>query len=737
MKCSCFVLFYPPRRLNILKPVRRCGDSPAILAPIVAITARCRSFRFCLISNDPNLKIMEVPPKARGPGRSGPRRRTGCLTCRSRKVRCDEAKPNCAHCTRLRLQCVYRSVIISGDGVSEGPAQSRTRARSSTSSTTQDAEELESPRANVNGKENTKYLHTLVRPDEQVGVGLGAGQFRHDLPPPPQQQHQQQHHTLSPGGPPAQEFSIPFDMLGFIGEITSDFQQKHQDLTNRAAIAPSPRATAEIDGGIFQDERQMVWGPGGMGNMGILPDTDAHPPQQYLSGGEVWEEQLLEHFRKSKPPPTIFGPVCLEWEYVKDTILVQSGDCQLLLLAIYCYSDIHKAWVEGTQWKFGPTYHIKASEEIQTCLLGDMSEVLLKRIFASVLLLMLAELIAPDGWRPTTPFLHTSYLLLQRFHHRTDTWTGFAHLIASWVSLLDIKALVAGRDGDPLAELGTLTPKLSSNSPSSLSSGQLKKVQGGSDQEPDPLLTKPAFLITSSITLPAFTFFLRTQQLIRRIVIIDLHHRTRGTVSDEFEVLQIAHTVSADLESLWNTRPQILDVYSSSGSEEHRLHEILAPKVAVSIVRAFRTYVANFLALFIYLHRVAFAIYPRTDRVYRAVDQIIWLAKEEASRPSTSDSTGDGDGACVPVGFVWPLFIAALEGSIEQRGWIVGAMQKMAALTPPGLRTGMGTGDGRHPNAGKVLVLLEEMTRRQDASRTWADSKCVRQELFADFFVMI
>jgi hypothetical protein len=43
----------------------------------------------------------------------------------------------------------------------------------------------------------------------------------------------------------------------------------------------------------------------------------------------------------------------------------------------------------------------------------------------------------------------------------------------------------------------------------------------------------------------------------------------------------------------------------------------------------------------------------------------------------------------------------------------------------------------RHPNASKVLFLLEEMTRRQDESRTWADSRSVRRELFTDFYVLI
>lgn len=36
------------------------------------------------------------------------RSKSGCLTCRKRKVRCDELRPRCSHCTRLNLQCKWR-----------------------------------------------------------------------------------------------------------------------------------------------------------------------------------------------------------------------------------------------------------------------------------------------------------------------------------------------------------------------------------------------------------------------------------------------------------------------------------------------------------------------------------------------------------------------------------------------------------------------------------------------------
>jgi hypothetical protein len=142
----------------------------------------------------------------------------------------------------------------------------------------------------------------------------------------------------------------------------------------------------------------------------------------------------------------------------------------------------------------------------------------------------------------------------------------------------------------------------------------------------------------------------------------------------------------------------------------------------MEVCRTFRQYIASFLANFIYLHRVAFAIYPRTDRVNGAVDQIIQLA--------TVESAGPGH---LPVSFMWPLFVAGLEGTSDQRQWIVQEMQRMASVQATDPVTSL----PRHPAADKVLLLLEEMTRRQDASRTWADSKCVRRELFSDFFIVI
>lgn len=41
-------------------------------------------------------------------GRSGPRTISGCVTCRIKKVKCDETRPICKRCSRLTLLCDYR-----------------------------------------------------------------------------------------------------------------------------------------------------------------------------------------------------------------------------------------------------------------------------------------------------------------------------------------------------------------------------------------------------------------------------------------------------------------------------------------------------------------------------------------------------------------------------------------------------------------------------------------------------
>ncbi|KAM5350805.1 hypothetical protein ACJ41O_007310 [Fusarium nematophilum] len=77
--------------------------------------------------------------------------RSGCLTCRSRKVKCDEGRPACHNCTRLERHCVYQSRrshrLPETTPSSRSPADSSDARPSGRQSETQDSSQPELPPA--------------------------------------------------------------------------------------------------------------------------------------------------------------------------------------------------------------------------------------------------------------------------------------------------------------------------------------------------------------------------------------------------------------------------------------------------------------------------------------------------------------------------------------------------------------------------------------------------------------
>ncbi|KAJ9319082.1 transcriptional regulator family: Fungal Specific TF [Paecilomyces variotii] len=632
----------------------------------------------------------------RGIGRSGPRRKTGCMTCRRRKVRCDEAKPICSHCTRLRIQCVYNSP-------SETPR--RRTARRTVPATHRATPAYTPPTA---PGADTTLLDTATHEHERRTEGLFQSLGGLD--------------AYSPN------FSAGFDVHEFIGGITLELEQKQQGLSDEALnqgtisntlVFPSEvfgnggesytSSTANVPSLVSDTRRGSSPSPC---NASPCAEAIDLPTGIWSSAKSEHEEHLVRHFESIESLPAIFVPLGAEWKFARPAILALAKGFSPLMNAIYCFSEVHKSRQDERAWRWAPSYYGLASAEVQSRMMDDIDGSTLRKTFAAVFLLMLSELLSTsDLGRPGHSFLHSAYLLLKKFYCRTKSWKGLGHLLVSWISLFDVKSLIAGREGDPLVELGDLS---SSDIDSEQVSPVVDQQMTAAENDIDKSISSPGYLIYDAIVGPAFAFFVKAQQVIRRIVRIDLHHRSRGTLNDEFEVLQIAHKVGADLESLWSSRPPVLDLYDKPDD----LCDTLSGSLATEICRTFRQYVANFLANFIYLHRVAFAIYPRTDRVRSAVDKIIRLATVEL-----------GNSRFLPVSLLWPLFIAGLEGTLPQRQWIINEIRRMADSDSEIT--------SRHPNAEKALLLLGEMTRRQDESKALADSRCVRREMFPDFFIMI
>lgn len=216
------------------------------------------------------------------------------------------------------------------------------------------------------GRPNVNFLDTVLRADEQRQREFETGD--------------------NAGGP---GLTGPFDMLGFIGEITSELGQKQLNILNGVSDFVSPTLASP-------DEQQTSI------NDGVPTETidgiHSETPEVMVSENgthTTYEEQLLMHFLEIESLPTIFGTVNMEWKYARPALLSQSLDSSPPLNAVYCYADVHKAIMEGKRWRLAPTYHRRASLGIQECILGDVDESTLKRVFAAVFLLMLSEVRCP------------------------------------------------------------------------------------------------------------------------------------------------------------------------------------------------------------------------------------------------------------------------------------------------------------------------------------------------------
>lgn len=207
---------------------------------------------------------------------------------------------------------------------------------------------------------------------------------------------------------------------------------------------------------------------------------------------------------------------------------------------------------------------------------------------------------------------------------------------------------------------------------------------------------------------PGLAFYQRVQSIMARVSNIDPWHRSRGTVQDETEVMAIASTILTDLRMLEKQRPALMDhAVAGALNERH-----LAKDIALAITRSYRTYWANYEAGFIHLHRVAHKHLPATQDVIRArstIKRIVRLFEQ--------------GGEALPTNFIWPLLMACCEeDNADERVCMIAAIRSMQGIAC---------------NARPIADVLEEVHRRQDATKLRADVRQCSMDLFNMSFAVV
>ncbi|KAK3112942.1 hypothetical protein LTR53_010253 [Teratosphaeriaceae sp. CCFEE 6253] len=193
-----------------------------------------------------------------------------------------------------------------------------------------------------------------------------------------------------------------------------------------------------------------------------------------------------------------------------------------------------------------------------------------------------------------------------------------------------------------------------------------------------------------------------------RISNIDPWHRARGTVADETEVMALAASITKDLRGLEAQRPALMDhAVAGALTERH-----IAQEIATAITRSYRVYWANYHAGHIHLHRVAYKHLPPTSEVLDARSTIKRIAH-----------LLEQSGEQLPVNFIWPLLMACCEeDDVADRVWIIQSIRNMQSQAS---------------NAKPIADVLEEVHRRQDATKQRADVRQVSMDLFSMSFAVV
>lgn len=207
---------------------------------------------------------------------------------------------------------------------------------------------------------------------------------------------------------------------------------------------------------------------------------------------------------------------------------------------------------------------------------------------------------------------------------------------------------------------------------------------------------------------PGIVFFQEVQTITGRITRIAHHHRSRGSVEDETEVMNIAADILRDLSSLYDRRPALMDHAVS----ENISGDTLAEPLASAIVRSFQTYLANFYACYIHLHRVAHRHLARSKAVVTSLVKIKEITHLMANKNES-----------IPVNILWPLFQwGSEEDDYDECQWILETIRSLQHVAT---------------NANMAADVLQEIQRRQRELGTRVDIRSVCLELFNDTFAIV
>ncbi|KAF7563588.1 hypothetical protein G7046_g531 [Stylonectria norvegica] len=416
-------------------------------------------------------------------------------------------------------------------------------------------------------------------------------------------------------------------------------------------------------------------------------------------------DKLMEFFASSVNPPILAEVEAQKkWVAIRQVIVEMANVSNMLRCAILAFSNVLLCRRDGS-WAaiVGDQNHYEnAVAEVASKDASSMTEHSPDREYLIAALFFISYIdILESRLDAAHSNLKRAYLLFQGSNK--SSFSSVEKQILLWIRLLDARAVSAGGDGLFLSKDDELL--LVEASPASFD-GEVDDFSKQDTAEGD--IEDVLFQV---LYQPGIVFYQKVLSFMGRISKIDPWHRSRGTVEDETEVMNVGALIAADLRTLYDQRPPLMD-YAVAG-------KLTAPYVsehlAFVITRAFRTYLSNYYASKVHLHRVAYKSLPLTKEAADALDHIRQLARKIVADLEPDDT--------LPVNMLWPLLMLGVEEQdSSEKAWIKTQILKMEKVAG---------------NARITAQVLEEVQTRQDAAKARMDIRSVMHAVFNSCFAIV
>ncbi|KAL7933733.1 hypothetical protein V8C35DRAFT_303734 [Trichoderma chlorosporum] len=479
-------------------------------------------------------KSSGVPQPYRG------RVRSGCLTCRSRKVKCDELRPVCHNCTRLKRRCVYK------------PRKSQQNHNAAPQ-----APEQLTPDGSVNT--------TAPVLEHSAEIELASQQY-----PSP----------LSDGKDVVFTQGIPLDgELSLAGSAaTNPFLSPDSsivDITTRLEKALRQDAIS----GTTDDAEFEPASPTTL----ISRDIELTTTIDVLAVREVPLQPSISFFAESVDCPAIAPFDAVNWQRMKAQVAEIGLSNEAVAAAIVALAALYKGQMYGLPLSKA-MYLYQSAKSAYEGLLADSTQDF-DAILIVTLLLCLFDLVQ---YHETVPLLREPS---ERFLTRLKAWiqdqlppSPLAIRIIVWLRILHTTTIRGGGTGLVSDDVYQLFSSCGESMPNIAA----------------PLNDPPATSthIYEMLTNPIFDFYFKLQMISGEIARMTHYHRSRTTGVDQKDVAEQMTHITSRLHALWDNRCAT----QRQTPEDLRAH--LAPKIADPIIALVGITNAAYHAEFIEIGRV-------------------------------------------------------------------------------------------------------------------------------------